>query len=185
MSESILDRLDRDPGGARQYVATLLVVGGASRAQVADALARKYGISAPTGRSVTEWKNNDPELRDLIRQMEAAKRDVSPGDDPRDLLPREVNPARSADDLFTLAIHCRPFAELLKREAARRSDDAGDAGGWGFDDYALAADDDDGRPDDVLAVLTAEHETAAEFEADCIRRLGDFDHVSPTPGALA
>jgi len=179
MSESILDRLDREHGGgARQYVATLLVVGGASRAQVAEALARKYDIPAPTGRSVTAWKNDDPALRDLIRQMEAAKRDLAPGDDPRDLLPRrEVTAEAASERLFTFAIQCRPLAELLKREAARRGDDGV---GWGFDDFAPAADD-DGAPDDVLAVLTAEHETAAEFEADCLARLAADPLPAPSP----
>jgi hypothetical protein len=179
MSDSILDRLDRDPGGARQYVATLVVAGGATNADVADALARKYHISAPTTRSVSQWKNNDSDLRDLIRQMEAAKRDVKPGDNLADLLPREVNPAAAVADLFTVAIHCRPFAELLKREGDRRAGDAGDNGGWGFDDPAPAATD-DGAPDAVLAVLSAEHETAAEFEADCRARLA-ADPL-PVPG---
>lgn len=174
MAESILDRLDRDPGGARQYVATLLVAGDASRAQVADALALKYDIPAPTGRSVSKWKNEDPELRELIRQMEAAKRDVAAGDDPRGLLPRqEIAPAAASERLFTFAICSRPFAELVKRgEAGRPGDD--DGAGWGFDDFDLVAFDAD-APDDVLAVLTAEHETAAEFEADCLARLGDFE----------
>lgn len=178
MSDSILDRLDRDPGGARQYVATLIVAGGATRAEVAEALARKFHIPEPTGRSVTQWKNHDPELRELIRQMEAAKRDAKPGDNLADLLPREVNPAAAAADLFTVAINCRPFAELLKREADRRA--GGDNGEWGFDDSAPLTADDGGALDDVLAVLSAEHETAAEFEADCRARLA----ADPLPAPL-
>lgn len=181
MSDSILDRLDRDPGGARQYVATLIVAGGATNSDVADALARKYHIGVPSSRSVSQWKNHDPELRDLIRQMEAVKRDVRPGDSLADLLPREVNPAAAVADLFTVAIQCRPFAELLKREGDRRARDAGDNGGWGFDDPAPAGADDDGAPDDVLAVLTAEHETAAEFEADCRARLAADPLPAPSP----
>ncbi len=180
MAESILDRLDRDPGGARQYVATLIVVGGATRSQVADALARKYNIPAPTGRSITGWKNNDPQLRDLIGQMEAAKRDVTPGDNLTDLLPREVTAEAASERLFALAIHCRPFAELLKREGDRRAGDAGDNDGWGFDDPAPVAAD-DGAPDAVLAVLSAEHETDAEFEADCRARLAADPLPAPSP----
>ncbi len=173
MADSILDRLDRDPGGAREYVATLLV-SGATRAQVADAMARRFNITAPTGRSVTEWKNNDPELRDLIRRMEAAKRDLAAGDDPTNLLPRQPNPARVVGGLMGLAIQCRPFAELLKRDSAR-SDNAASAAaedvGWYFDEEPLPGADPDAPPDDVLAVLLAGHETDAEFEADCRARL--------------
>jgi hypothetical protein len=186
MAESILDRLDRDPGGARQYVATLLVAGGASRAQVADALARKYSIPAPTGRSITEWKNHDPELRTLIAEMETAKRDLRPGDDPTDLLPREVNQAQAASDLFGVCIHFPAFALLMERE--RETEDGPDGADTRgafeqFDPPPAAADDPD-SDSDVLAVLIAGHETAEAFEADCLARLGDYSPtVEPTPGA--
>jgi hypothetical protein len=43
-------------------------------------------------------------------------------------------------------------------------------------------EEDDRLDDDVLAVLEAGHETAAEFEADCERRLGDYE---PVPAATA
>jgi hypothetical protein len=174
MAESILDRLDRDPGGARQYVATLTVIGGATRAQVADALARKYGINPPTGRSVTKWKSEDPELRALIEQMRAAKRDVAPGDDPADLIPVQVDPAEAVSDLFGVAIQFPHFARLVKVDAAEIAPDGGPelggfaAGSGGFYPPADAADPAD---DAVRAVLDAEHETAAEFEADCRARL--------------
>ncbi len=170
MSESILDRLDREHGDARQYVATLFVVGGATREQVAEALARKYDIPAPTGRSVSKWKNGDPELRDLIRQMEAAKRDLTPDDDPTALLRPEVNTAQAAADLFGVALQSPSFAALLKREAERRG--GAYAAGLYFDEFAPDPDgDDDQEADDVLAVLRAGHDTAAEFEADCLARL--------------
>ncbi len=161
MTESTLDRLDRDPGGARQYVATLIVVGGATRAQIAEALARKYSIPEPTSRSVTAWKNGDPELRAIVEAMEAAKRDLAPGEDPTQLIPEPVDPAEASGDLFDLAIRIPSFGTLLYREGQR----------------------DDDQADDVLAVLAAGHATAAEFEADCIRRLGDYNPHVPTPGS--
>jgi len=171
MADSILDRLDREHGGgARQYIANLFVVGGATREQVAEKLAEKYSIPAPTGRSISKWKNEDAELRELIRQMEAAKRDLAPGDDPTALLPRrEVSREAASERLFTFAVTSPAFAKLLKRDGPGGEDDSG---GWGFDDYAAhpGPDVDDG-PDDVLAVLIAGHETAEAFEVDCERRL--------------
>jgi hypothetical protein len=175
MTESILDRLDRDPGGARQYVATLIVIGGASRAKVAEALARKYNIPAPTGRSVTAWKSGDSKLRALIEQTEAAKRDVAPGGDPTDLLPEPVNVAQVDADLFSLADEFPAFGDLMRREA-ERAEDTAPTTAWGAPESPAAASDDDGDPPpaDDIAVLLAEHETAAAFEADCKRRLGDY-----------
>jgi hypothetical protein len=193
--ESILDRLDRNPGGARQYVATLLVVGGASRTQIAEALARKYDIAVPTTRSISAWKNTDPELRELIRQMEAAKRDVAPGGDPLKLMPREVNKAQVDSDLFSLCVDVPAFALLIAREDDRRAAaaaDGSDPGSVGAFEQVEAAPpapldpDDDGPEDDVLAVLLADHETLEDFAADCQRRLGDWmPSQTPTAGAGA
>jgi hypothetical protein len=189
MSDGILDRLDRDPGGARQYVATLIVAGGASRAEVAEALARKYHIAPPTGRSVTQWKNHDPELRDLIAQMEAAKRDVKPGDDPADLLPRKVNRALAVADLLHVLDEFPAFERLFHREAARRKSAPGSAAdtasAWGspLPDEATIADGD--RREDLLALIESEGMTDEEFEQDCIRRLGDYEEHLPSPSPEA
>lgn len=187
--ESILDRLDRDPGGARQYVATLLVIGGATRSQVAEAMARKYEIAAPTGRSITAWKNNDPELRTLIRQMEAAKRDVAPGDNPLALMPREVNKAQVDADLFGLCVDVPAFGLLIHREATRQSETAAEDGRGVFevlDDPTPPADFDADAMDDVRAVLLAGHETLEDFAADCERRLDGWEpEQTPTAGAGA
>jgi hypothetical protein len=186
MADGILDRLDRDPGGAREYVATLLVVGGASRAEIAQAMARKYGIPAPTGRSVTKWKNNDPELRALIEKMEAAKLDLKPGDDPAALLRREANPAQAVSDLLGVCVTFPAFGLLLNRERTRQAAAVASQEVGAFEQHDSPPPSDDPDDDgDVFAVLAAEHETAAEFEADCVRRLGDYDAATPTPGAGA
>jgi hypothetical protein len=189
MSESILDRLDREHGGARQYLATLIVVGGATRERAAEALARKYDIPAPTGRSITSWKNDDPELRDLIKQMEDAKRDLAPGDDPADLIRPEVNRGRAVADLFAVCEQFPAFARLMHREHDRLKSAPDDAAGsdWGLPDE----DTDDGEglaaSNEAFAALReSDGMTDEEFEADCVRRLGDYEetHV-PTPGAGA
>lgn len=189
MADSILDRLDRNPGGAREYVATLLVAGDATREQVAEALARKYSIAKPTGRTITKWKNHDPELRELIQKMEAVKRDAKPGDD-ADLLRPQVTTGRATLWLFDLADRFPAFANLLRREGGRREAGGGGDDGLGYDPYAdpvVSDEDGEGEQDDnVTAVLLADHETDAEFEADCVRRLGaDYNPHAPEPGAGA
>jgi hypothetical protein len=165
--ESILDRLDRDPGGARQYVATLLVVGGATRSQVADAMARKYGIPAPTGRSVTAWKNTDPELRKLIQQMEAAKRDVAPGGTVE--IRPEVNRAHAVADLFAVCEQFPAFALLVHRDADREESSAST---WGAPENVTPGGEDDSFHSEAMAALMeGEGMSDEEFEAHCRARL--------------
>jgi hypothetical protein len=181
MTESILDRLDREPGGARQYIATLIVVDGATRAQVAEALAKKYNVPAPTGRSITAWKTRDSKLCELIEQMTAAKRDLAPGDDPTALLRPPVNVAQADADLFNLAVDCPAFGDLIAREI-EREEKVAPTTAWGAPvnpdapdpDPAADPDDEDEPPSDVIAVLLTDYETVEEREADCLRRLGDY-----------
>lgn len=148
MSENTLDRLDRDPGGARQYVAQLAVLG-ATNAQIAKALHDKFNVKKLTTRIVSHWRNNDAKLIQLVNELEAVKRDLSPGDDLGGVLakiPAPVDPAVAASDLFGVAIHCRPLAELL-----------------------IA-----GAEDEIGDVLAVGHETDAEFEAACAAALRDY-----------
>jgi hypothetical protein len=160
MTESILDRLDREHGGgARQYVATLIVLGGASRAQVAEALARKYSIPEPTGRSVTAWKNGDSKLRAIIEAMQSAKRDLAPDDDLGDVLakmPEPVDRGEAATDLFGVMEQFPAFNALSVRC---------------FNDPDF--------PDDVwLKVLREDHDSDAAFEAACAALVGDYDPMT-------
>lgn len=155
MAETILDKLDRDhgsatgPGGARRYVASLIVLGGATRAQVAAALAKRFGIQPPTSRSVTTWINQDAKLIAMLRELEEIKREAKGDVDISDL-PEPTDPAEASRILYDLCVACPPFGTLVSR------------------------DDADGE-DDVAAVLAAGHETDEAFEADCIARLDDYD----------
>ena len=67
MNESILDRLDRDPGGARDYVAQLHVFG-ANRKAICAKLATRFDIAEPTPRSLTNWLNGDEALLEKIAE---------------------------------------------------------------------------------------------------------------------
>ena len=87
MTEPLLDRLDRDPGGARRFVADLLGQG-ATNGQVAEAIASRFGVKAPTPRSVTAWRNNDPELVAMLEELARIRANLAPDDttNPADLL---------------------------------------------------------------------------------------------------
>lgn len=177
MSESVLDRLDRDPGGARRWLAQAFVVAGASRAQVARQLRAKYGVTV-TPRTLTNWRAKDSTLVELMVELEQVKRDLAPDDptNPADLLRDAPDAAQNASDLFGLTIQFPPLAKLVHREAKRRETDPGLAFA-----QTPAADPD---PDDAVhAVLAAAHPTAAEFAADCERRLGDYDPHAPALAA--
>jgi|GEM_PF-5757956 len=172
MTEPLLDRLDRDPGGARRFVANLLGQG-ATNAQVADAILARFGESV-TPRSVTTWRNKDPELRELIADLAAIKRTLAADDDtnPADLLRPQINRAQVDDDLFTLAEEQPAFAVLLLRDADR--EEATPTTVWGeplTDDPP--ANDAPVVDDDALAVLAADHESDEAFAADCAGRLTD------------
>lgn len=61
MSENTLDMLDRVHGRGRDFIAEQIVAG-ASNAQVADAIAAKFGVDPPSVRSVSHWANHDSKL---------------------------------------------------------------------------------------------------------------------------
>lgn len=157
MADNTLDRLDRDPGGARRYVAQLFVVGGATREQVANKLRDKYGVSVTT-RIITTWRNNDPELRGMMEELEAIKRDLSPGDEtnPADLLRETVDPAEAVNDLLSACIRSPELAKLIKSSVSDEK---------------------------VGAVLTAEHPTAADLEVACATLLANYRPQTPSPPA--
>jgi hypothetical protein len=166
MADSLLDRLDaQHDGAARRYLASLYAFG-ASHEQAAEKLAEQFGIRQPTKRSTGKWRRTDAKLRQMVAQLEAARADLAPDSSPADVLanvPAPVDPAEASGVLFDLAASSPAFARLMHREARR--------------------DEDDDSPDDVAAVLAAEHPTGAEFEADCVRRLGAYEPHVPTPGA--
>ena len=176
-----LDRLDAEHGGdARSYVAQLFVVGGATREQVAQKLRERYGVEVTT-RIITTWRNGDKKLIALMEELEAVKRELQPDDDLGDVLskmPRPVDPAQSASDLFGMAIRFPAFAKLMSRDGQRAEENNPAAElGFGFAPSASAGAEDD-LDNDVRAVLAAGHETDEEFEADCLRRLSDYQ---PSP----
>lgn len=145
--------LDKHPG-SRRYVAHLHSYG-ATREQICTKLAEKYPMRRPTPRIMTTWLNKDPELVKMIRELADIKQEMTPGDSALAELPEPVDPAEASGDLFDLAVGIPAFGRLLHREGKR--------------------DEDDPAEDDVSAVLAAGHSTAAEFEADCIRRLDSYD----------
>jgi hypothetical protein len=70
-----LNRLDDDPGGAREYLAELIIAR-ATNAQMADAFKTKFGTSV-TERSVSTWRNHDAKLLAIVDRLER-------GDEPAD-----------------------------------------------------------------------------------------------------
>lgn len=157
MSENLLDKLDRDPGGCRRYVASLLAMG-ATRGQVVNKLRDKYGVTVTT-RSVTAWKNNDTELQKLVDELVAIKRELDPADgrNPLDHLPEPADPAEAVTDLFNLLDAHPAFADLSAR-----------------------CDLDPDFPDDAAReVLLEDHADDEAFEAACREHLGDWNvHVA-------
>jgi DNA-binding transcriptional LysR family regulator len=104
MADNLLDKLDRDPGGARRYLASLYAFG-ASHEQAAQKLAEQFHVRAPTSRTTGEWRRNDPQLRQMIEALEAAKADVGADADPADVLanvPAPVDPCELATAIFDL-----------------------------------------------------------------------------------
>ncbi len=180
MTEPLLDRLDRDPGGARRFVADLLGQG-ASNAQVADALGARFGETV-TPRSVSTWRNNDPELVAMLEEIARIRRNLAPDDktNPADLLKPAVNLAAVDRDLFDMCEAHPAWAALLRRDGAGGSDaeSAPELDYYGRPIDPVPADDDEDaaedQPDDALAVLQAGHATL-EFEADAISRLTDAE----------
>jgi hypothetical protein len=168
MATIILDK----HAGSREYIAHAHV-GGATRAAICDGLAAKYGIAAPTPRSLTKWLANDYELRRMISDLRSTIADDSVGE-----LAQKVDIWRVDRDLWSM-MHtdegCEAFGDLVELGAV---DDT--AAGWTepeTDYYGNPISDpvpnpaDAAAEDDVLAVLTAGHETAEAFEADCVARL--------------
>ena len=160
MSENLLDKLDaQHDGAARRYLASLYAFG-ASHEQAAEKLAEQFGIRQPTKRSTGEWRRNDPQLRKMVEQLEAARADLAPDAPPADVLanvPAPVDPAEAVMDLFTLLDDHPAFADLSAR-----------------------CDLDPDFPDDVAReVLLEDHADDEAFEAACRERLGDWNvHVA-------
>lgn len=159
MADNTLDRLDADPGGARQYLAALYTYG-ATHEQAAQKLAEKFGIRQPSKRITGEWRRNDAKLRQMIERLEAVKRDMSPDAAPADVLanvPAPVDPARVATDLWTLLDEHPAFATLFHR-------------------VELDPDFDD---DDAPRRVLLETESGEELEAASAALVGDWDvHIA-------
>jgi|ERR1051326_459218 hypothetical protein len=158
-TESILDRLDREPGGCRRWISQLVVVGGATRAQVAAKLQERYGVSVTT-RSLTSWYANDEQLKALIEELEDVRRDMNPDASPADLLaavPEPIDRAEAVADLYAFLDEFPVYGELIHRAE-------------------LDPDCDD---DAAAQVLLEDHADDAAFEAACRERLGDWDiHIA-------
>jgi hypothetical protein len=111
MSQSLLD----SQPDCRRRIANLVVVGGATRQQIADDLARHYTLpKTPSPRTVTGWLA-DEEVRALIAELEGIRADLSPGESPGTLLPEPVDPMEASMDLYGLADDCPAFRDLLHR----------------------------------------------------------------------
>lgn len=163
MAETILDRLDADPGGARKYIAALYAYGG-THEQVAQKLAEKFGIRQPSKRIVGEWRRNDEKLIALIEELEEVRRDMNPDASPADVLanvPAPVDPAEASGELFDLTVKFPAFANLLARPDDEEFDGA----------------------EAMRQVLAAEHDSDEAFEAACAALVGDWNPHVPTPGA--
>ena len=76
MSETILDRLEVEHGQAREFLAEQIVAG-SSNAQLADALAAKFGIAPPTVRSISTWVNHDKRLLAEVAALREDGADVT------------------------------------------------------------------------------------------------------------
>lgn len=181
MTIPLLDRLDADPGGARRFVADLLGQG-ASNAQISDALKARFGGTV-TPRQISTWRNNDPELLEMLAELEKIKRGLAADDEtnPADLLAPKYDWDTILFDLgqrhpaFNLLL-VRDPAELLEREADAAP--AEPAGPWDFLQPGAApvtiADEDDPVLADVIDVLGIIDAggTPEEFEAACLAKLG-------------
>lgn len=161
MADTILDKLDADPGGARKYLAACYSYG-ASHEQAAEKLAEKFGLpKVPSKRILGEWRRNDAQLIALIDELESVRRDMNPDASPADVLaniPAPVDPAEAATDYFNLLDAHPAYAALANR---------------------CHLDDD--FPDDVaLQVLRdSADDTDEEFEARCAELVGDWNvHVA-------
>jgi hypothetical protein len=184
--------LDKHPG-SRRYVAHLHTYG-ATRAQICAKLAEKYPLRAPSLRSMTQWLNSDPELVKMIRELEAIEADMS-DDSGLAELPEPVNIERIDVLLFTFLDDHPAFAALLFREsvtpeAATPAAEATTPGRDWWREPSTYGDDpertvSDVIAPDVLAVLSGNYDTGAEFDAACVALLpDDWDSpAEPTPGA--
>jgi hypothetical protein len=179
--------LDKHPG-ARQYVAQLHIFG-ANRAEICASLGTKYDIAAPTPRILTTWLNKDPDLKRMIAELAAIKADMSPDDPTLPDLPAPVNKTLVDTVLFTFCDEHPAFADLLYRETEPSPESAEStaptpgAEWWRETAQDAAAPTGGDINDDVLAVLSADYDTAEDFENACLERLGDdYDpHAAPLP----
>lgn len=189
MAENTLDRLDREPGGARQYVAQLFVVGGATREQVAAQLHKRFGVKVTT-RSISKWKAEDAELRRLIDELEEVRRDLAPDASAADVLaniPAPVDRAQVCADLLTMTIKFPAFGRLMHREYVReKAAPENDGRVWG-DTPAASGGSFPESNEAFRAMMEGEGKSDEEFEQDCIRRLGDYEeeHLPTDAGSLA
>lgn len=157
MADTLLDKLDADPGGARRYVAALYSYG-ASHEQAAQKLAEHFALArVPSKRILGEWRRNDPQLRAIIDELDLVKRDLTPDASPADVLanvPAPIDPCELSMAIFALHEECPAWSDLSHR----------------------AANDPD-FPDDADQVALREGEgmSDAEFEALCRERADGWD----------
>ncbi len=160
MADNLLDKLDRDPGGARKYLAALYSYG-ASHEQAAQKLAEKFALhKVPSKRILGTWRRTDAKLVALVDELEAVRRDMNPSASPADVLaniPAPVDRAQIDADVFTVMDECPSWALLHHR-------------------VELDADFDD---DDAPLRVLLETDSAAELEAASAALVGDWDiHIA-------
>jgi hypothetical protein len=187
MAANTLDRIDATHGGeSRRWIAQLFVVGEASREQVRQKLEERYGVSVTT-RQITTWRNGDERLIALMDELEAAKRETT-DDDTLAKVPAPVNQTLVDQDFFSFANEFPAFAKLILR--AVEAEEEGTPTPAALDYYGRRpaaadspAEDTDHDPywADMSTVMAAEHETPADFSADCERRLGGWEPPPPAP----
>jgi hypothetical protein len=168
MAYNLLDK----HSGSREYVANALIAG-ATRAAICEGLGAKYGITAPSTRILTKWLANDYELKRMVSELRGAVANGIAGESAE--LTQRVDIWRVDKDFWALMHACEPFGDLVELGAV---DDTATAWTEPETDYygnvagGASPDAADVRAeDDVLAVVTAGHETAEAFEADCVARL--------------
>jgi hypothetical protein len=92
-----------------------VVIGGATRAQVAADLQKHYTLpKTPSPRSVTGWLA-DSEVKRLIGELEDIRRGLQPGEEPGRLLPEPVDAMQVDMDLWTFLDDHPAYAALLQR----------------------------------------------------------------------
>lgn len=169
--------------GARELI-VLLDAKGATRADMAKALAAEFNIKAPTTRSLTAWLNGDRELVEMRREARRRAALADDDADPADALSSgwHRNPAVEDAMLLAAAEECPEFAQVLVRCGPPSASSAPPAEVWGYVEPTEADASHDAAyvHPDLIAVL----ESPDDIRAACLRVLPDgWDEPAPEVGA--